>query len=297
VVTGAATPDSPVAGYVHAHGDGVRDIALVADDASTLFRRAVEGGAKVIPPEASGGSSTRPMIATFGDTVHTLLDGNDPLALSVAGEPTGIESLGPVGLVSIDHYAVSVESGGCAGWTSHYGSALGFEPATRDEHVEVNGSAFTMSTVRVPGGPGAFVFAEPAPSRNKSQIAHYLEQFGGPGVHHIAFSTNDIRRTVLSLRTRGIPMLEIAASYSRNADERLREIDVDWRELADLGVMVDVDDEGYLLQAFTQPLGDRPTTYLEIIQREGTKGFGAQNVRALYSTVVREQEQSHSSRS
>ncbi len=294
VLTGATTPDSPVARYVLAHGDGVRDIALVVDDPAKCFQRAVDGGAPGLPAGSATESRSRPKIGTFGDTVHSLVGADDPLVDPKVGEVSRSER--PVGLVDLDHYAVSVDPGGCARWTAHYAGVLGFERGTRDEHVEVDGSAFNMSTARAPGGSAVFVFAEPAPSLGKSQISHFLEEFGGPGVHHIAFATADIASTVSALRARGITILDVGPEYYRNAEARLKGVDVDWRKLAELGVMVDVEDDGYLLQAFTQPLGDRPTTYLEIIQREGTSGFGARNVQDLYSTVVREQERIDSGR-
>jgi 4-hydroxyphenylpyruvate dioxygenase len=293
VLTGATTPDSAVATYVREHGDGVRDIALVADDVQACYRRAMGAGARPgLISASSEGGPPEPVIGAFGDLVHTLVESVDALtSLPEAYEDVEVDGTGspPIGLVAVDHYAISVEGGCRESWVRYYQEALGFERMPRDELVDVDGSAFTMSTIRVPGGDAALVLAEPASSLRKSQIADYLEHFGGPGVHHVAFSTRDIERTVATLRQRGIKMLEVPASYYDAGNGRVGDINVDWRELAHLGVVIDADEDGYLLQAFTEPLGDRPTTYLEIIQREGTRGFGTRNVRDLYSAVVREQ--------
>jgi 4-hydroxyphenylpyruvate dioxygenase len=196
-----------------------------------------------------------------------------------------------VDLVSIDHCAVSVEAGRREHWSRFYAEALGLARLPGDRTVDVDGSAFTMSTVQVPRADAALVLAEPTASSRKSQIADYLDEFQGAGVHHIALSTRDIARTVSALNARGMQMLEAPATYFHTSEDRLDalQIGVDWRELARLGILIDADEDGYLLQAFTPPIGARPTTCVEIIQREGTKGFGAHNVRDLYSQVVREQ--------
>jgi 4-hydroxyphenylpyruvate dioxygenase len=294
VVTGATRADSPVAEFVHRHGDGVRDIALVVDHPHEFRDAALERGARPepaapLPPDGTG----RETLSAFGDVIHTLIPGSD-LADVVPGgfEPVaGVDHPGPrVGLTGLDHCAVSINGGTREPWARYYKHNLGFEQVDPDEHIEVDGSAFSMSTVRVPDETDALVLAEPVPSPRKSQIADYLEHFGGPGVHHIAFSTDNIAEAVSSLRQRGVRTLPVPASYYVEAARRLGSLDVPWQELASLGILVDVDDRGHLLQVFTEPLGDRPTTYLEIIQRAGTTGFGTQNVRYLYSAVARDQQ-------
>jgi 4-hydroxyphenylpyruvate dioxygenase len=288
------TPDRPeVADFVRRHGDGVRDVAFLVDDAAALFQRAVAAGATSVPGPAGNADH---VLEGFGDSVHSLVE-KTGRSRSERLTLEGIEESHPaeapsVDLVSIDHCAVSVEAGHRDTWTGFYEEALGLVRIPGERTVEVDGSAFTMSTVQVPEGDAALVLAEPVDAARKSQIEDYLERFRGAGVHHIALSTRDISRTVAALHARGMQTLEVPASYLATAGARLDGIDVgtDWRDLARMGILVDADEDGYLLQAFTPPIGDRPTTCFEIIQREGTRGFGAHNVRDLYSQVVREQE-------
>jgi 4-hydroxyphenylpyruvate dioxygenase len=288
----ATAERSDVSGFVGCHGDGVRDVALLVDDVAAASRRAMAAGAEATPQNGGAGRS----IKGFGDTVHSLVERGVP-ATSASPVSRSCDEPQPgdgpsVHLHSIDHCAVSVEQGDRERWARFYEEALGMLRVPGDQRVEVDGSAFTMSTVQVREGDAALVLAEPATSSRKSQIADYLEHFQGPGVHHIALATGDIALTVTALHARGMQVLEVPPSYLETADDRLDGIDLgaDWRELARLGILVDVDEDGYLLQAFTPPIGDRPTTCFEIIQREGTRGFGAHNVRDLYSQVVREQE-------
>lgn len=289
-VMDATTHPSDVSDFVDRHGDGVRDLALSVDDAAAVGEQAMAAGAEAMP--SRNGRSDR-VIKGFGDSVHSLVERRTPATLGSGRSEDALPSGEPtVNLRSIDHCAVSVETGARERWVRFYEDALGMPRVPGDRRVEVDGSAFTMSTVQVPEGNAALVLAEPTTSSRKSQIADYLDHFQGPGVHHIALSTDDIVQTVTALRARGMQMLDVPASYLEAGEPRLREIDLgtDWRELARLGILVDADEDGYLLQAFTPPIGDRPTTCFEIIQREGTRGFGAHNVRDLYAQVVREQE-------
>jgi 4-hydroxyphenylpyruvate dioxygenase len=292
-VTDATAYPSDVSDFVGRHGDGVRDLALSVDDAAAVGEQAMAAGAEAMP--SRNGASDR-VIKGFGDTVHSLVERSTPATPATPGSgPTEDEQhIGEpsVNLLFIDHCAVSVDAGERERWARFYEEALGMPKVPGDRKVEVDGSAFTMSTVQVPDGDAALVLAEPTTSSRKSQIADYLDHFQGPGVHHIALSTDDIVQTVTALRARGMRMLDVPASYLETGGARLHGIDLgaDWRELARLGILVDADEDGYLLQAFTPPIGDRPTTCFEIIQREGTRGFGAHNVRDLYAQVVREQE-------
>lgn len=294
VFTDAGDPASAVARFVVDHGDGVRDIALAVDDVDATYGRAVAAGAAPARAPEGGPGARRATVGAFGDVVHSLVGAGDVLASLPSGyEPVGdhADSVSPVGIVGLDHCALSVEPGRRPYWVDRYQEALGFERVPGDQHIDVDGSAFVMSTVRVVGGEAALVLAEPADESGNSQIGDFLTHFGGPGVHHVALATADIAGTVRRLHDRGVEMLAVPASYAASADARVGRLDLgmDWRELAELGVVVDSDDDGHLLQAFTPPLGDRPTTSLEIIQREGMRGFGARNVRDLYAEVVREQ--------
>jgi 4-hydroxyphenylpyruvate dioxygenase len=292
VVTGAADASSPVAEFVSVHGDGVRNLALVVDDVAAAHERAVEAGFPSVSAPADGDGAIA-VVGAFGDAVHTLIGpaaGPDEWLEGFEPPEVGASPPGPaVGVHRLDHYAVSVEAGDREKWAERYALGFGLVREPDDEHVNVDGSAFSMTTVRFPAADNAFVFAEPVPGSRKSQIASYLEQYNGPGVHHIALGTTDIASTVRALHARGLRTLRVPDSYHDDATARLAGLDVPWPALAELGIVVDVDDDGHLLQAFTEPLGDRPTTYFEIIQREGTRGFGTDNVRHLYSEVVREQ--------
>lgn len=269
VVTGATERDSPVAEFVRLHGDSVRDIALTAHD---------HRGTASIP--------------AFGDTVHTLLDAasshDADLAAPVesVAQTAAARPLPPVGLVTVDHIAVSVAAGARETVAARYEQELGFERlGSPTESIDLGQSAFTMSSVRSLQGAATFVFAEPAADR-PSQIADFLLENGGPGVHHVAFATTDIVRTATALEARQVRMLRVPDSYYQQARERLGTYDLPWDELERLGILVDSDEDGLLLQAFTDPIGDRPTLYFEIIQRVGATGFGTENVRALYHAVV-----------
>ena len=191
---------------------------------------------------------------------------------------------------ALDHLAVSVDAGSREHWARFYEEVFRFERIGRDEHVEIDGSAFTMATVRGPGGAPTLVLAEPAEGSRRSQIADYIDRFGGPGVHHIAFATDDIFATVAGAATRGLRLLDVPPGYYEQTRRRLADLDVSWDELERSGILVDRDGDGHLFQVFTGPLGDRPTVHLELIERAGSQGFGNENVRALYYAVVREQQ-------
>ena len=282
-VTEATAYPSDVSDFVGRHGDGVRDLALLVDDATAVNEQAMVAGAEAMPSR-NGGSDR--VIKGFGDTVHSLVERNGSATpatprseLSDDAPHGGAPS---VNLLSIDHCAVSVEAGQRERWARFYEKALGMPKVPGDRRVEVDGSAFTMSTVQVPEGYAALVLAEPTTSSRKSQIADYLDHFQGPGVHHIALSTDDIVQTVTAFRARGMQMLDAPSSYfetrggpigrDRPGDRLAR--------LARLGILVDADEDGYLLQAFTPPIGDRPTTCFEIIQHARAPGGSARTTSA-----------------
>jgi 4-hydroxyphenylpyruvate dioxygenase len=255
-VTGATCRDSPVADFVRRHGDGVRDITLTADQAE------VDG-----------------IVPGFGDTVHTLVSGS-PVA-----HP---KSTGSVGLDRIDHVAVSVDAGSRSEVVAQYETGLGFvgvgDPV---EYVDIGISSFVMSAVRASAGGATFVFAEP--TDGPSQIRDFLSEYGGAGVHHIAFQTSDVIATARALKSRGVEILSVPSVYYQEARDRLSGLDQPWADLEELGILVASDHGGLLRQAFTEPIGDRPTLYFEIIERVGATGFGADNIRALYHAVVLQQ--------
>jgi 4-hydroxyphenylpyruvate dioxygenase len=259
ILTGATVRDSPVAEFVRDHGDGVRDV-----------RFAVRGG-------------DGDVISAFGDTVHSLVDdaraGDGPGA-----EHSGADGAAGAGIVAVDHVAVSVDAGERERCVARYEEELGFERfGAAIERIDVGGSAFQMSSVRSRAGDATLVFTEPADGQ--SQIADFLAENHGPGVHHLAFATDDIVRTAATLRARHVRTLPIADAYYPPARERVGDEALPWDALEELGILVDRDQDGLLLQAFTDPIGDRPTLYFEIIQRIGATGFGSDNVKALYHAV------------
>jgi 4-hydroxyphenylpyruvate dioxygenase len=281
VVTQATTSGSAVADYVRVHGDGVRDIGFTVVDVEEAFGSAVRRGASPIHAPHVQHGRRKATVAAFGDTTHTLFERADG--------PPRVDG-GAGGVVALDHLAVSVEVGSREHWAQYYEEVFGFERMGRDERVEIDGSAFTMAALGGRDGNPTLVLAEPASGNRRSQIADYLDRFGGPGVHHVAFATDDIFATVTAVRAHGLRLLDVPHGYYEQARHRLAELDVAWDELERCGVLVDRDGDGHLFQVFTGPLGDRPTVHLELIQRAGSRGFGNQNVRALYQAVVREQQ-------
>jgi 4-hydroxyphenylpyruvate dioxygenase len=302
MVTGALHPDSPVAEHVRQHGDGVRDIAFLVDDVDVAYRSALARGATPMREPADdvdptgNGTIRHAAIATYGETVHTFLDRtryHGPFAPQF--EASSLTTpVGPaVGIGRIDHVVANVEEGTLEQWVGYYEKVLGFDQLVHfsDDAISTEYSAL-MSTVVWDGDRVVLPINEPAEGRRKSQIEEYLDYYGAPGVQHIALRTQDIVATVRALRDRGVRFLDIPATYYDDARERMAAMgaDLPWERLAELGILVDRDSEGYLLQIFTETVTDRPTVFIEIIQREGAKGFGEGNFKALFESIEREQE-------
>jgi 4-hydroxyphenylpyruvate dioxygenase len=298
VVTAALHPGSPVAASVRDHGDGVRDIAITVSDAALAYEAALERGAVGLRApwvdKDSDGRLVRATIATYGDTQHTFVERGDYHGLFAPGftsENLPGDGSGPaVGLARIDHVVGNVEKGCLDGWVDFYRRALGFDQLVHfdDDQISTEYSAL-MSTVVWDGSKVVLPINEPADGLKKSQIQEYLDFYGAPGVQHIAMRTDDIVSTVTALRDRGVRFLRVPASYYDDARARLADLDLPWDELQRLGVLVDRDQDGYLLQLFTEMVTDRPTVFFEVIQREGAKGFGAGNFKALFEAIEREQ--------
>jgi 4-hydroxyphenylpyruvate dioxygenase len=300
LVTGALHPDSPVAEHVRQHGDGVRDIAFLVDDVDVALAAALARGAT---PQREprddvdeNGTIRHAAIATYGETVHTFLDRSayhGPFAPQFEPSPVH-EAVGPaVGIERIDHVVANVEEGTLAEWVGYYERVLGFDQLVHfsDEAISTEYSAL-MSTVVWDGNRVVLPINEPAEGRRKSQIEEYRDYYGSPGVQHIALRTNDIIGTVGALRDRGVRFLQVPPSYYDDARERMGDVGaaLPWDALAELGILVDKDHDGYLLQLFTENVTDRPTVFFEIIQREGARGFGEGNFKALFQAIEREQE-------
>jgi len=287
----------PIADHIHKHGDGVRDIALWVDDARLAFRLAVERGAlpamEPVRMEDEHGEVVVAAIHTYGDTIHSIVERRNYGGPFMPGfvPVTSPYRPGAVGLKYVDHCVGNVELGAMNRWVKYYADVLGFTQLISfdDKAISTEYSALMSKVVANGNGRIKFPLNEPAEGKKKSQIDEYLEFYAGPGVQHIAMATDDIISTVTELRARGVEFLRVPMTYYDSVLERVGHIDEDIAPLRDLGVLVDRDDEGYLLQIFTKPVEDRPTVFYEIIQRKGAKSFGAGNFKALFEAIEREQ--------
>ena len=298
VVTSGLRADSEITRFAHAHGDGVKDVALTVPSATEAYRQAVQrGGVSVKEPhwvEDEHGRVELATIGTYGETVHTFVNRSECGGRYLPGyEPiadNGAAGKG-VGLRAIDHVVGNVELGRMNHWVEYYEKTMGMTEMLHfsDEDISTEYSAL-MSKVMT-GGHGKIKFPinEPAEGRRKSQIEEYLDFFGGPGVQHIAMLTADICVTVDELRRRGIRFLDTPDAYYDEAESRVGEIDESWADVRRLKILADRDDDGYLLQIFTKPAQDRPTMFFEVIERHGARGFGQGNFKALFEAIEREQ--------
>lgn len=296
VLTTPLYSSSFAAEHVHRHGDGVRDIALCVDDAAAAYCEAVRRGAKgvrePVSVENADGKIVTSEIATYGDTIHTFVERKEYhgtfMPGFVAGPPRWIPS---VGLKCVDHCVGNVHLGDMRTYVDFYATVLGFRNVISfdDKDISTEYSALMSKVMASGDGVIKFPINEPAQGRKKSQIDEYLEYYGGAGVQHIALATNDILHTVSSLRQRGVEFLDIPKTYYDDLPRRVGEIHEPVADLAQLGILVDRDEEGYLLQIFTKPVQDRPTVFYEIIQRRGARSFGKGNFKALFEALEREQ--------
>jgi 4-hydroxyphenylpyruvate dioxygenase len=298
VLTSPLLGTSEIARHVAQHGDGVRVIALSVPDAEHAYRYAVRHGARGVrePWEESDDHGTVRMstIATYGDTLHTFVqrDGYDGAFMPGFEPADGADADDPGLLVGIDHVVGNVELGRLDEWVSYYERVFGMTEMLHftDRDISTEYSAL-MSKVMADGkGRVKFPINEPAEGKRKSQIEEFLEYYGGPGAQHVALATTDIVRTITELRERGVRFLATPESYYEELPRRIGEIDEDLADLRKLGILADRDDEGYLLQIFTATLSDRPTLFLEVIERHGARGFGEGNFKALFEAIEREQE-------
>jgi 4-hydroxyphenylpyruvate dioxygenase len=300
VVTSPLDADSAVAHFVMKHGDGVRDVAYRVDDATDAYARLLSRGALAASDprclEDAHGRATRASVAAYGDTVHSLIERADyegpflPHYEPVAWPADGHEDR--VGLDRADHVVANVGPGELDATVAFYESVFGFRQLQHfsKEAISTEFSAL-RSTVVWNGGTIVQPINEPAPGLKRSQIEEYLDYFGSPGVQHVAMRTGDIIGAVASMHRRGVRFLRVPGSYYEDARRRLADLDVDlpWDRLEELGILVDCDSGGYLLQIFTENVSSRPTAFMEIIQREGAKGFGEANFKALFLSIEAEQ--------
>lgn len=311
VVKGAVSPDSPLIAHHTAHGDGVVDISLEVPDVDKCIARAKAAGATVLQePETVSdehGSVRTAAIATYGETRHTLVQ-----RVNVAGDGsvyTGVYLPGYVARSSafvkregapkrlfqaLDHIVGNVELGKMDEWVGFYNRVMGFVNMAEfvGDDIATEYSALMSKVVANGNHRVKFPLNEPAIAKKKSQIDEYLEFYTGPGAQHLALATNDILRTVDELRTEGVEFLDTPDAYYDDPEMRARigQVRVPIEELKKRKILVDRDEDGYLLQIFTKPLGDRPTVFFEIIERHGSLGFGKGNFKALFESIEREQD-------
>ena len=297
VFTGALGPDSPIADHVKEHGDGVYDVALRVPDAEEAFRVAVERGARgVTEPEVledEHGKIVRAAIATYGQTIHSLVSRRDysgPFFPGYRSIPA--DSTTGFGISSIDHVVGNVELGKMDEWVGFYERIMGFTELRHfsDDEISTEYSALMSKVVWDGEGKIKLPINEPAEGKRKSQIEEYLEYYRSPGVQHIAMTTEDIVDTVEKMRAAGIDFLRVPGTYYEDVKARIPEIADKIDALQRNGILADKDEEGYLLQIFSKPVQDRPTVFFEVIERHGSRGFGAGNFKALFEAIEREQE-------
>jgi len=297
VLTSPLGPDGPIADHVRKHGDGVRDIALWVDDARDAHKKAIERGAKSVQePKAEkddAGEIVRAAISIYGDTIHSLIERRNYRGLFMPGFVARKPhyQAAETGLLYVDHCVGNVELGQMNVWVGFYEKVMGFKNLISfdDEDISTEYSSL-MSKVMSNGNEKIkFPINEPAKGKKKSQIDEYLEFYRGPGVQHLALATSDIVHTVTALRDRGLEFLSVPTSYYDELQGRVGKIDEPVDVLAKLGILVDRDPDGYLLQIFSKPVQDRPTLFYEIIQRKGARSFGKGNFKALFEAIEREQ--------
>ena len=270
-------------------------IALSVPDVDHAYREAVARGAEGVrePYEISDDHGTVKLasIATYGETLHTFVDRSQYKGPFLPGYTPRDVTSGDTGLLAIDHIVGNVELGHMDRWVKYYEDVFGMREMLHfsDEDISTEYSALMSKVVTSGNGRVKFPLNEPAEGKRKSQIDEYLEYYGGAGAQHIAVATRDIVRTVEQLKERGIEFLRTPETYYDDVPERIGEIAEDLEDLKRLGILVDRDDEGYLLQIFTKPIGDRPTVFLEVIERHGARGFGDGNFKALFEAIEREQ--------
>lgn len=298
VLTTSLLPEGPIADHVKLHGDGVKVLALWVDDAAKSYEATTSRGAVGIQAptklEDQHGSVVVASIKTYGDTIHTFVERKNYKGPFLPGfqavnKPALAE---PIGLQYIDHCVGNVGWGEMNTWVDYYSKVMGFNLLVTfdDKDISTEYSALMSKVVSNGNGYVKFPINEPAEGKKKSQIEEYLDFYHGAGVQHLALATDDILHTVSELRRRGVEFLYVPETYYDDLKERVGEISEEIEAIKALNILVDRDEEGYLLQIFTKPVEDRPTVFYEIIQRRGAKSFGKGNFKALFESIEREQE-------
>jgi 4-hydroxyphenylpyruvate dioxygenase len=297
VLTTALNSNSEIAQHVARHGDGVKVLALWVDDATKSFQETtVRGGEPAHAPKTikdEFGEVVMASIKTYGETIHTFVERknyNGPFLPGYKSVKNNLK-VTPIGLKFIDHCVGNVELGKMNTWVDFYEKVMGFKLLITfdDSDISTEYSALMSKVVSNGNGYIKFPINEPAEGKKKSQIEEYLDFYNGPGVQHIAIATDDIIHTVSELRKRGVEFLYVPETYYEDVLDRVGTINEDFKELKKQNILIDRDEEGYLLQIFTKPIQDRPTVFFEIIERNGAKSFGKGNFKALFESIEREQ--------
>jgi 4-hydroxyphenylpyruvate dioxygenase len=295
VLTGTLHSDSPIAAHQCKHGDGVKVIALSVPDVDHAYREATTRGATGVeePHDLSDdhGTVRRASIRTYGETLHTFVDRSAYTGAFLPGYQAVDRGEDSGMLLGIDHIVGNVELGHMNDWVKYYEDVFGMREMIHftDEAISTEYSALMSKVVTDGRGVVKFPLNEPAEGKRKSQIDEYLEFYEGAGAQHIAVATRDIVGAVAALRRRGVEFLTIPEAYYEEVPSRVPEVVEQLADLREQGILVDRDDEGYLLQIFTKPVGDRPTVFFEVIERHGARGFGDGNFKALFEAIEREQ--------
>jgi 4-hydroxyphenylpyruvate dioxygenase len=297
VLTTALREDHEITRHNTRHGDGVRDIALAVPDVTEAYRQAVQRGARGVREpsrlEDDDGVVELASIATYGDTIHTFVDRSGYVGSFLPGF-VSVSSNGrarSAGLLSIDHIVGNVELGRMDQWVEYYERVFGMTNILHfgDDQIQTEYSALMSKVMSDGTGKIKFPINEPAEGKRKSQIEEYIEFYNGAGAQHIALASENIVETVTDLKSRGVAFLETPDTYYEDAPTRVGEIEEDFDELREHKILVDRDDDGYLLQIFTKTAQDRPTLFFEVIERHGARGFGDGNFKALFEAIEREQ--------
>lgn len=298
VLTSPLHSGSEIGNHIDKHGDGVKVNALWVEDAVKAYNTAIERGAtSYFAPETiedKDGKVVRSGIRIYGDTVHVFIDRNNYNGIFLPGYKAWTSDFNPagVGLKYVDHMVANVEMGKMNYWVNFYNNVMGFAQILSFDDNDISTEFTALMSKVMSNGNGRIKYPinEPAAGLKKSQVDEYLDFYEGPGVQHIAVATDDIIKTIKEMKSRGVEFLTVPHSYYDVLEERVGKIDEDIKELGKLGILVDRDDEGYLLQLFTKPVNPRPTLFFEIIQRKGATSFGKGNFKALFEAIEREQE-------
>ncbi|MCY4026957.1 MAG: 4-hydroxyphenylpyruvate dioxygenase [Acidobacteria bacterium] len=298
VLTSGLAPGHAAARFAHAHGDGVAVLALEVPDAFRGFAEACRRGAAAaeepVEERDEHGALRSAAIRAYGDTVIRFVERGGYRGAFAPGFEARAGNgppAGAVGLAAVDHVVANVERGQMNRWVRFLAETMGFSELLHfdDEAISTEYSALMSKVMQDGAGRIKFPINEPASGRRKSQVAEYLDYFGGPGVQHVAFATDDIVDTVSRMRARGVEFLSVPAAYYDDLAARVPAVGERIGELARLGILADRDEDGHLLQVFTQPVQDRPTLFYEVIERRGSSGFGQGNFKSLFEALEREQ--------